>query len=50
MPWLNDPYASEVPLRQVLTGWLPSTRGAPSQFRSGIHSPIQASPFTSLSL
>ena len=29
---LNDPYASEVPLRQVvLTGWSPSTRGAQSQ-------------------
>jgi hypothetical protein len=27
---LNDPYASEVPLGQVLTGWLPSTRGAQS--------------------
>jgi len=29
----NDLYASEVPLRQVLTGWLPSTRGAQSQMR-----------------
>ena len=27
---LNDLYASEVPLRQVLTGWSPSTRGAQS--------------------
>jgi len=28
---LNDLYASEVPLRQVLTGWPLSTRGAQSQ-------------------
>ena len=34
---LNDLYASEVPLRQVLTGWSPSTRGAQSHGRYRIN-------------